>query len=66
MKTKLVKFSLVIALECWKSELVTFANAVLTVSNTYFLVPFYMYCSGQLIHCLEISGNKDNLRIRTI
>ena len=44
MKTKLVKFSLVIAIRCWKSEFVTFANAVLTVSNTYFLVPFYMTC----------------------
>ena len=54
MKTKLVKFRLVIAIGRWKSELVTFANAVLTVSNTYFLVPFYMYCSGQLIHCLKI------------
>ena len=21
-----------------------------------------MYCSGQLIHCLKISGNKNNLR----
>ena len=21
-----------------------------------------MYCSGELIHCLEISGNKNNLR----
>ena len=31
-------------------KLFTFANAVLTVSNTYFLVPFYMYCYGQLIH----------------
>ena len=27
---------------------------------TYFLAPFY--CSGQLTHCLEISGNKNNLR----
>ena len=41
------------------SKLLTFANAV---SNTYFLVPFYMYCSGQLIHYLKISGNKNNLR----
>ena len=32
------------------------------VSNTYFLVPFYVYCSEQLIHCLNISGNKNNLR----
>ena len=33
------------------------ANAILTVSNTYFLVP----SSGQLIHCLKISvGNKNN------
>ena len=44
------------------SKLVTSANAVLTVSNTYFLVSFYMYCSGQLIHGLKISGNKNNLR----
>ena len=41
MNTKLVKFSLVIAIGRWKSELVTFVNAVLTVSNRYFLVPFY-------------------------
>ena len=33
-----------------------------TIANTYFLVPFYMYCSGELIHCLKISGNKNNLR----
>ena len=32
----------------------------LTIANTYFLVPFY--CSRQLIHCLKISGNKNNLR----
>ena len=44
------------------SKLVTFANAVLTVSNTYFLVPFYMYFSGQLIHCLKIRYQE----IRTI
>ena len=31
-----------------------------TTANTYFLAPFY--CSGLLIHCLEISGNKNNLR----
>ena len=64
MKQNLSKFSLVIAIGRWKSdeELVEFANAVLTVSNTYFLVPFYIYCSGQLIHCLKISGNKNNLR----
>ena len=55
------------------SKLVTFADAVLTVScfsyriplhetipNTYFVAAFY--CSGQLIHCLETSGNKNNLR----
>ena len=30
-----------------------------TKANLYFFAPFY--CSGQLIHCLEISGNK-NLR----
>ena len=37
-----------------------------TIANTYFLsclVPFYMNCSGDLIHCLKISGNiKNNLR----
>ena len=44
------------------SKLVTFANAVSTLSNTYFLVPFYMYCSRQLIHCLKISGNMNNSR----
>ena len=44
------------------SKLVTFANAVLTVSNTYFLVPFSCIVPGQLIHCLKISGNKNNLR----
>ena len=56
------------------SKPVTFTDAVLTVL-TFFagsnnskqillsqLVPFYMYCSGQLIHCLKISGNKNNLR----
>ena len=55
------------------SKHVTFAEAVLTVlffffckplnetiANRYFLSPFY--CSGQLIYCLEISGNKNNLR----
>merc|ERR1711973_664116 len=31
-----------------------------TITNTYFLAPFY--CSGHLIHCLEISGNKNNLK----
>ena len=29
-----------------------------TTANMYFLVPFY--CSG---HCLEITGNKNNLRL---
>ena len=52
------------------TKLVKFADAVLTVSsfspdetiaNTYFFVPFYMYCSGQQIHCLKISRNKNNL-----
>ena len=33
-----------------------------TITNTYFLVSLCMYCSGQLIHCLKISGNKNNLR----
>ena len=44
------------------SKLVTFANALLTVSitNMYVLEPFY--CSGQLIHWLKISGYKNNLR----
>ena len=55
------------------SKLVTFADAVLTVlcfsyriplhetiPNTYFAAAFC--CSGQLIHCLETSGNKNNLR----
>ena len=53
-------------------KLVKFANAVLTIkvffrisldetiASTYFTEPFY--CSGQLIHCLEISGNKNDLR----
>ena len=27
-----------------------------TIANTYFFAPLYF--SGQLIHCLEISGNK--------
>ena len=31
-----------------------------TIANTYFLTPFY--CFGQLIHCLEISENKNNLK----
>ena len=48
------------------SKHVKFANAaVLTVSNTYFLVPVYRYCSGQLIHCLKISINKNNLRLKS-
>ena len=55
------------------SKLVTFTDAVLTVScfscriplhetisNACFVAAFY--CSGQLIHCLETSGNKNNLR----
>ena len=45
------------------TKLVKFMDAVLIVTSffeQYFLVPFY--CSGQLIHCLEISGNKNNLR----
>ena len=42
------------------SKLFTFVNAVLTVPNTYFLVPFYMYCSEQLIRCLKYK------KIRTI
>ena len=33
------------------------------VANTYFLAPFY--CFGQPIHCLEISGNKNNLRLKS-
>ena len=34
-----------------------------TTANMYFLAPFYSnYISGELIHCLEISGNKNNLR----
>ena len=72
MKTKLVRIL------AWSSgagrvisKLVTFANVLLTVFSldetiantfTYFLVPFYMYCYGQLNHCLKISGNKNNLR----
>ena len=24
-----------------------------TIANTHLLVSFYMYCSGQLIHCLK-------------
>ena len=52
MKTKLVRIL------AWSSpsgagrvinKLLTFANAVLTVSNP----PFYMYFSGQLIHCIK-------------
>ena len=51
-------------------KLVTFVDAVLdsfmffrilldeTIANMYYLAPFY--CSGQLIHCLKISGNKNN------
>ena len=66
MKTKLVKIWLGHRHHAGAgrviSKLVTFANAVLRVSNTYFLVSFYMYCSRQLIHCLKISGNKNNLR----
>ena len=31
------------------------------ITNTYFLVSFY--CSGKKLHCLEISGSKNNLRI---
>ena len=54
------------------SNLVQFADTILTVSsffrilldetiaNSYFLEPYY--CSGQLIDCLEVSGNKNNLR----
>ena len=49
------------------SKLVTFMDAVLTllnflldetIVNTYFLVPFYWYSSGELIHCLKISIRK--------
>ena len=29
-----------------------------TIGNTYFLAPFY--CFGQLTHCFEISGKKNN------
>ena len=32
-----------------------------TMANAYFLALFY--CSRQLIHCFEISGNKKNLRL---
>ena len=32
-----------------------------TIANTYFLIA-PSYCSGLLIHCLEISENKNNLR----
>ena len=45
-------------------KLVTFANAVLT-NNSFkyiFLSSIYVDCSGQIIHCLKISGNKNNLR----
>ena len=45
MKTNLSECSLVIAIGRWKSDIskfVTFANAVLTVSNTYFLGSVYM------------------------
>ena len=57
------------------SKLEKFADAVLpgsfkfffayheldeTIAKPYFLAPFY--CFGQLNHCLEISGNKDNLK----
>ena len=66
MKMKLVKLNLALSSPSGAGRVInkvfTFANAVLTISNTYFLVPFYMYCSGQLIHCLKISGNKNNLR----
>ena len=53
------------------SKLVTFADTVLivqvfripqdeTIENTYFLAPFFP--SGKLIHRLEISVDKNNLR----
>ena len=53
------------------SKPVTFTNDVLTgfkiLSHTAgwnnFVAPFY--CSGQLIHCCEISGNKNNLRLKS-
>ena len=32
------------------------------IANTYFLVPFYKYSSRQLIHCLRMAGNTNNLR----
>ena len=31
-----------------------------TITNTYFLAPFY--CSRQLNHCLEMSMNKNNFK----
>ena len=62
------KFSLVSAIGRWKSDkqLVTFTNAVYSFVDSFkhiFLSAILpMYCFGQLIHCLKISGNKNNLR----
>ena len=67
-KQNLSEFSLVIGR--WKSDKQArhvrrrwidnfkFFSLSVTIANTYFLVPFYMYCSVQPIPCLEISGNK--------
>ena len=56
------------------NKLVKFADAVLTVScfshtagwnqskHVFLVVIAPFYCPGQQIHCLETSGNKNNLR----
>ena len=56
------------------NKLVTFTDAVLTVScfsytggwnqskHVFLIVKAPFYCSGERMHCLETSGNKNNLR----
>ena len=65
MKKNLFNFSLVIAIGRWKSDKQARhvrERCIDSFKHIYFLVPFYMYCSGQLVHSLKISGNKNNLR----
>ena len=62
-KQNLPEFNLVIGR--WKSDKQTrhdrrrcidsfkFFSLDETIANTHLLVSFYMYCSGQLIHCLK-------------
>ena len=55
------EFSLVIAIGYWKSDKQArhVRQRCIDSFKHIFLRAIYMYCSGQLIHCLKIAGKKE-------